>query len=158
MGDNLAGDASLDLKSSGTVDSRLGFETSVTRQRDTMNTTKQGVVGLSSAIHYFSKKGYVVSVPLVDAQAYDLIVDDGNRLLKVQVKTTGRKNKSGTSYIVKLDTVWTNATSNMRKNFDNTKVDYIYVYTLDGNEFLIPSNEITAVTDYRIPVVSPYKV
>lgn len=60
-----------------------------------INSKKQGDIGLGVAIGYFVRNGYVVSIPLTDSQDYDLIVDNGNKLLKVQVKTTGYKTDYG---------------------------------------------------------------
>lgn len=36
---------------------------------------------------YFLRKGHIVSKPINDFNEYDLIVDDGNKLNRVQVKT-----------------------------------------------------------------------
>ena len=57
-------------------------------------TNKQiGNTSLGIAIAYFSSHGYVVSLPLNDTQDYDLVVDDGSSLLKIQVKGTSYRTK-----------------------------------------------------------------
>jgi len=53
-----------------------------------MNTKVQSNVGLGQAISYFTSLGYSVSIPLTESQRYDLIVDDGDKLNRVEVKTT----------------------------------------------------------------------
>lgn len=53
-----------------------------------MTTKILGNAGLGRAIAHFTKLGQTVCVPLTDSQKYDLIVDDGTRLLKVQVKAS----------------------------------------------------------------------
>ena len=53
-----------------------------------INSKKQGDIGMCYAIAYFSKLGYTISIPITDSQDYDLIIDNGIELLKVQVKTT----------------------------------------------------------------------
>lgn len=54
-----------------------------------MMTSKQsnGVVSESMAKAFYSSKGYLVSQPINDFGEYDLIVDDGINLNKIQVKT-----------------------------------------------------------------------
>lgn len=54
----------------------------------TIGTKGQGNVGIAAAILYFTKQGCTVSLPLNDAQEYDLVVEIDGKLNKVQVKTT----------------------------------------------------------------------
>ncbi len=107
---------------------------------DEMQKVTQGSVGLGVAIGYFCAKGMVVSLPLVDNQDYDLIVDDGT-LRKIQVKTTGVLAKSG-NYEVQLKSVRSNTTTNRVVPFDSSKVDYVFVLCSNGTKYLIPSSEI----------------
>lgn len=51
------------------------------------NTKSQGDVAELKFAAYFASKGYFVSKPLTDNAPYDLIVDTGEQLLKVQVKS-----------------------------------------------------------------------
>ena len=51
------------------------------------HTNVKGNVSESAALNAFSKAGFVISLPFGNGSAYDLIVDTGKRLLKVQVKT-----------------------------------------------------------------------
>lgn len=57
-----------------------------------MNTKRQGSLGVARAVWYYTEKGCAVFTPVSDVSRYDLIVDDGQRLLKVEVKTTRQKN------------------------------------------------------------------
>lgn len=45
-------------------------------------------MGLGAAIAYFTKNEQTISIPLTDSQKYDLVVDFGDNLRKVQVKTS----------------------------------------------------------------------
>jgi hypothetical protein len=56
--------------------------------RNQKNSRLQGNVGLANAIAWFANNGYRPAIPLTDSQDYDLIVDDGEKLYKVQVRTT----------------------------------------------------------------------
>ena len=57
-----------------------------------MNPRSQGALGIGRAIARYSAKGYAVFVPVADVSRYDLIVDTGERLLRVEVKTTTQLN------------------------------------------------------------------
>lgn len=109
-----------------------------------MTTVTQGIVGLGRAISYFTSLAWTVSVPLADNQDYDLVVDDGNKLQKVQVKTSRAKEYN--NFVVQLKAVRSNKTGNNIKLFDNTKVDLLYILCEDGSEFVIPALEIEAKT------------
>jgi hypothetical protein len=60
-----------------------------------MSTKKLGDVGLGEAIRYFTGLKQTVLIPLTDSQDYDLVVDRGEKLVKVQVKYTSYK-RNGT--------------------------------------------------------------
>ena len=103
-----------------------------------MTTVTQGTVGLGSAIAYFCSNGYTVSLPIVDNQDYDLIVDIDGKLNKIQVKTSKSIGRTG-KYEVQLKSVRSNKTSNIIKYFDKSKVEYLYILLSDGLKYLIPS-------------------
>ena len=105
------------------------------------NSNKQGDVGMCYAMAYFAKMGYTISIPITDSQDYDLIVDDGEKLSKVQVKTTKQIAPSN-YYIVSLRTCGGNRSGQTIKLFNENNSDYLFVLT-DGHEaFLIPKNEL----------------
>ena len=45
------------------------------------NPRKQDEIGLGATIHWFLDHGYAVSLPLIDSQPYDLVVDDDGDIL-----------------------------------------------------------------------------
>jgi hypothetical protein len=106
-----------------------------------LTTVSQGTVGLGLAIGYFTRKGYVVSLPLNDNQGYDLIIDDG-QLNRVQVKTTRARTKNGRHYKVLLKSVRHNKTVNRVHLFDKTSVEYLFVVVEDERQYLIPSGDV----------------
>ena len=53
-----------------------------------MNTKIKGDISVAKVIASLIKKGYAVSLPFGDCQRYDLILDDGKNLSKIQVKTS----------------------------------------------------------------------
>lgn len=52
-----------------------------------MNSKAKGEVSEGHVIAHLLKMGYSVSMPFGDNQRYDLILDDGERLWRIQVKT-----------------------------------------------------------------------
>lgn len=52
-----------------------------------MNTFDKGNLSLVKCIAALTEAGYRVSVPVGDGGRYDLVADDGDSLLRIQVKT-----------------------------------------------------------------------
>lgn len=115
--------------------------------------TKQGNVGL--AIAYYSKLGYTISIPLTDSQDYDMIVDTGNTLLKVQVKTTTCRRDSG-NYQLNLKV---SGGTGKVKTFDLNKCDLIFAMTEQFEFYSIPRSEISAASSITLgEKYLPFKV
>ena len=114
------------------------------RPTDTLwraNPREQGLLGLTDAIAWFGANGYLVNLPLIDAQPYDLVVDDGQRLQRVQVKTTTYRSPYGV-FVVRLATSGGNQSFHTVKPFDKEASEVLYVLTDDGGWFLIPTEVI----------------
>jgi len=102
---------------------------------------EKGIAGLSFAITYFSTNGYTVSIPLNDSQKYDLVVDDGKNLLKVQVKATGSISEYG-NYVVSLRSCGGTNGSVYGRVIDDD-IDILFVVCGNGELYLIPKANIT---------------
>lgn len=110
------------------------------------NSKKQGDVGLGIAIGWFVSKGFTVCIPLTDSQEYDLVVDMGVGLKKVQVKTTKHLSNNRQSFVVALRTMGGNRSGiNKIKYIDPTKLDYLFILTMSGTKYLIPIADIGIV-------------
>lgn len=107
------------------------------------NPRKQGLIGVGDAIAWFCSHGYDVCLPLNDSQKYDLVVDLGGDLHRIQVKTSTRQAGSG-RYVVDLRTNGGNRSRRTVEHFDPATCGYVYVLTDDGQRFLIPSEQIEA--------------
>lgn len=112
------------------------------------NSKKQGDAGLGVAISWFVLNGNTVCIPLTDSQDYDLVIEENSILKKVQVKTAYSKEKKSSfqPYKVGLRTRTTINGKNIHVGFDNTKVDYVFILTLDNEKYLIPSDIIVNKT------------
>lgn len=109
------------------------------------NPREQGLIGLTDAIAWFGANGYGVLLPLIDAQPYDLVVESGAGLERVQVKTTTARSPYGV-FVVSLVTSGGNQSFHTRKPFDPTEVELLYVLTDEGVRYLIPTAVIRSRT------------
>jgi hypothetical protein len=109
------------------------------------NPREQGLIGLTDAIAWFGRRGWSVCLPLIDSQPYDLVVDDGTRLRRVQVKTTTYRSPHGV-FVVSLATRGGNQSFHTSKEFDPDSCELLYVLTDDGERYLIPTSVIRSRT------------
>lgn len=110
-----------------------------------VETNKQkGNAGLSLAIAYYGSNGYTVSIPLNDTQDYDLIIDDGDSLKKVQVKFTGsasnNKNNEKVYEVAIKSCGGTKGT--VYKRVRDTNIDILFVVCDDLTLYEIPKEYI----------------
>ena len=101
-------------------------------------------MGLGKAIEYFTSQNIPVAIPLNDTQKYDLIADIDDELKKISVKTSRYSDNGGKTWSVLLKNCGGSSGNFKLRKFDNTKCDYVFVYTGDNSTYLIPSNEIDA--------------
>lgn len=105
---------------------------------NTVVSKAQGNVGVARAVYEYTKKGYTVLAPLSDSDKYDLVVDDGSSLLKVQVKTSRCIAQSG-GYSVNLKTSGGNTKINTIRRRSPTDYDLLFVLTENGKCWNIPA-------------------
>ena len=108
---------------------------------DVKDNRSKGRTGLSIAIGYYGSKGYTVCLPLNDTQDYDLIIDKGNYLQKVQVRCTGRVNKRG-RYEVSVKSCG-GTCGTVYSRVKETDIDILFVVCTNGWLFEIPKEKIT---------------
>jgi hypothetical protein len=113
------------------------------------NPRDQGLIGLTDALAWFGAQGWDVCIPIIDNQPYDLVVDDGTGLQKVQVKTTTYRTARG-SYRVQLCTNGGNQSFHTKSYFDPDACDLLYVLTDSGGRYLIPTGLISARTSLTL--------
>ena len=102
-----------------------------------MKTTVQGNIGLGHAIAYFTSRRWTVSIPLNDSQKYDLLVDAGTKIYKVQVKTSRQVKPSGNFEVyIRQNGRYTSVP------FDKAASDLLFVLCSDGSQYLIPCSSL----------------
>ncbi len=93
-------------------------------------TQRKGDIGVSQAIATFTKIGFDVSLPLTESAPYDLIVDTGNKLARVQVRYTSTGE-------VDLRRIHSNSKGYVVKKSQKDSYDWLYILRNDGAEYLI---------------------
>tara|TARA_R100000149_G_C5875915_1_gene139751 strand:- start:1939 stop:2259 length:321 start_codon:yes stop_codon:yes gene_type:complete len=85
-------------------------------------------------------KGFTISMPLVDSSVYDCILDNGCKLLKIQIKAIYQKAK------VKGSDKWKLNLRHSGQFYNKKDVHFfaVYVSELDGF-FIIPNNQQKAL-------------
>lgn len=101
----------------------------------------KGKAGLAIAIGYYGNEGYTISLPLNDTQDYDLIIDNGESLKKVQVRCTGHINKYGRYEVSVKSSGGTKGCT--YSHVKDTDIDILFVVCTNGWMFEIPKNVIT---------------
>lgn len=109
------------------------------------NSKKQGDAGLGQAIAYFTMLGYEVALPLTDSADWDLIVDTGEELKKVQVKTSYQMSKSGIMMFNVVVTGGNRSGKKPSKLIKDQHWDWLFLHHLvTGQQALIPKEHITS--------------
>ena len=104
--------------------------------------TRQGDIGEARAIYEYTKMGYTVARTIFDSAKYDLIVDKGGELTKVQVKTTQRKNPQGNPE-VGLRTTGHNRSGYTCMSPKDGDYDELFIFSDDGRCWVIPYGDIS---------------
>lgn len=94
------------------------------------------------AIAYYTCNCIPVMLPLNDTQKYDLVIDKDGQLQRVSVKSTKQLNKSGTYYVVELKNSGGSSGKSIIRNFNNTTCDILFIVTVQGTMYEIPSSLI----------------
>ncbi len=99
-----------------------------------MNCNIQGAHAEYSVALKFMELGFIVSKPLLDSSRYDLLVDTGSRIVKIQVKSKKQncfvqKGRKGIQMMLSRD-----------KPYKLNEVDYFAVYVPDHGGFYIVKN------------------
>jgi PD-(D/E)XK endonuclease len=95
-------------------------------------TQRKGDLATASAVARFTRMGFDVSIPLTESAAYDLVVDDGEGLRRVQCKYCGAARGQ-----VDLRQIHSNSGGYVVKLVPPNAYDWLYILAADGCEYLI---------------------
>jgi hypothetical protein len=93
-------------------------------------TQRKGDLAVAQAIATFTRLGFLVFLPITESAPYDIIVDNGALLKRVQVKYTSQD-------AVDLRRIHTNSKGYVFKRYAPNAFDWLYVLRQDGREYLI---------------------
>ena len=93
-------------------------------------TQRKGDIAVSQAIATFTKLGYDVSLPVTESAPYDLVVDTGTVLAKVQSKYSSEKD-------VDLRMIHSNSQGYVVKKASKKSYDWLYILKSNGKEYLL---------------------
>lgn len=100
-----------------------------------MDTNLKGTITELKCKTYFLELGYMVSTPESPAR-YDFILDTGNSLFKIQVKTC-HPQENGAKITFNVNSVHVTAKGNTRHHYKNDGIDYFCTWY--NNEcYLVP--------------------
>jgi hypothetical protein len=100
---------------------------------------RQGDAGELSAMTWLSYAGAIVAKPLFESPDYDLLADFGDRIERVQVKTSTCWRMK--RWAVTLATRGGNQSwSGLVKRLDATRCDMLFVHVGDGRRWYIPTS------------------
>lgn len=94
------------------------------------DTQRKGDIGVTQAIATFTRLGFDVALPVTESAAYDILVDDGLGVHRVQVRYC-----SGVE--VELRRIHSNSKGYVIKKTRAKAYDWLYVLKSDGKEYLI---------------------
>jgi Holliday junction resolvase-like predicted endonuclease len=110
-----------------------------------MSPRRQGDLGELSAMEWLGSQGYEVYYPIGHSPDCDLIADDGEALLRVQVKTSTRHPSD--RWEVMLCTRGGNQSWNgIVKRFSASRCDRLFVVVAHGRRWFIPAERVTGGT------------
>lgn len=100
-----------------------------------MDTNIKGTITELKCKAYFLEMGFMVSTPESPVR-YDFILDTGEQLLKVQVKTS-HIEEDGAKIVFKTNSSHITANGNVKHHYQNDGIDYFCTW-YDNECYLIP--------------------
>ena len=115
-----------------------------------MNSKQQGDIGVAKAIYFYTASGYTVSIPNTDNAKYDLIVDKGGKLNRVQVKTTTCKTEYGIYQVTLKTTGGNQSWSGDVFRINSQNVDIVFILNDQGLMYEFPSTDLNERTTVNL--------
>ena len=92
-----------------------------------------------------------ISKPLFDNARYDFILDTGNKLLRIQIKTSHWVDEEHSSFIFNGYSQHSTGNGNKRMKYTNQEIDY-FMTEKEGNFYLYPASE-TGFAEKRLRIL-----
>lgn len=106
----------------------------------------QGNLGVARAIYEYTRMGYSILFPLNDSEKYDLVVDTGVGLKRVQVKTSShRVGKNNDRFEVSLASRGGNTKQHTMRGRHEDDYDWLFALVDTGQCWSIPTTAFAGV-------------
>jgi hypothetical protein len=106
---------------------------------------EQGDFGERAALYWLVGQGAPVSIPFGHSPDYDLIADFGDRLSRVQVKTSACRYKD--RWAITVCTRGGNQSwSGLVKRLNTSAFDHLFVLVGDGRQWFVPAARVEGAT------------
>ena len=89
---------------------------------------------------FFTSLKYNISIPLGEDCKYDFILDIGNKLLRIQVKTSHWKDEEHSGFVFNCYSQHQTGNGNKRMKYTNKEIDF-FMTEKDGQFYLYPAPE-----------------
>jgi hypothetical protein len=108
---------------------------------------------------WLGSRGWAVFLPVGHSPDYDLIADDGEALLRVQVKTSTQQGK-GRWRIAVCARGGNRSCNGLVKRFSATRCDCLFVLVADGRRWFIPAGAVAGGTALHLggPKYSEFEI
>ena len=93
-------------------------------------TQRKGDIAVAQSIATFTKLGFDIALPLTESAAYDLLVDNGDGIFRVQVRFCSEQD-------VELRRIHSNSKGYVIKKTKINAYDWLYVLRPTGEEYLL---------------------
>ena len=111
-------------------------------------TQQKGLVTELQCILDFTQLGYRCLTPVDDSSKYDLVVDTGNKFLRIQCKTASWAKDTAeekVAFMISTCCQTTNTKQTTRHKYSETEIDYFYTW-FNGQGYLVSIKEATGVS------------
>ena len=99
-------------------------------------------MGELSAMEWLASQGATIAVPVFHSPDWDLIAELGDRLLRIQVKTSTCRNKRGRWEVAIATRGGNQSWTGLVKYFDSARCEFLFVHVGDGRRWYIPSRAL----------------
>jgi hypothetical protein len=106
-----------------------------------MNWREQGDMGELSAMEWLGSAGAKVAFPVGHSPDWDVIAEFGDRLLRIQVKTS-QCYRRGRWHVTLCTRGGNQSWSGLVKVLDRSRCDYLFVHVGDGRRWFIPASAL----------------
>ncbi len=105
-----------------------------------MNTKLLGNITEQKCFLKCLELGYSISKPLFDNDRYDFILDTGEKLLRIQIKSSRWKDEEHSGFVFNGYSQHSTGNGNKRMKYTKKEIDF-FMTEKDGSFYLYPASE-----------------